>query len=1117
MAVPPIILEIDARRAEQGAARFRRAIDGVKDEARGLVNQSKRLDDNLDQVGRSSSRASNRLKDVRSRSLDSVASSSSNAANRLQRVERAVDRLNRKTGGEFERNLSRTDRTLLGLTRTTNRFTRALSRASRGTRESTARLREQEEAASRVSRTMRGFAAAATVAATAAAAIATQQGIQAFRQYEDVLAEVRAVSGATRTEFEQFSEVTKQLGATTRFSSSQAGESLLFLSRAGFSANESIKALPATLDLALAGTLDLGTAADIVSNALSQFGLSAEETSRAGDILVNTANSSNTSVRQLAEGLKFAGPFAQSLGIELEETAATLGVLGDSGIQASLAGTNLRGILAGLLSPTTKAEAAIQSLGLSVDELSPKTNSLADIFERFRDAGAGPDELVDIFGKLQVSAATALQGTADKVRELNEANQNAEGTSARIAAIIGDTLSGSLFEAAAAAESLALAIGEAGASKAIRAFVDGLTVTIRATKTAVENYGSLLTLLGATAGTTTAVISSYVALNAVIGALSVQSGLATTALAALRGALLSVQRIPMVAALTAIGVALGTVATAFIRSRINATSFGEELLRIAEQIGLIDNAASRLKRLQNEFSEVQRSIANVRESLDEDPDSVSDQRELVELLKTRVEVLEDLSKAQRNFNEQTNETQRQVTQDRLERFRAELESAEDRLQEASDSPVRTPIVEPQLPEQVQQTRVEVETSEASRQVESLQREIDQLSEDNTVSLELESLRSLPTLDVVRDSTVDRLSSVVETLRSGEEPADILASTLQSFEDQLSGLSGETVEAVGNEIDLLQANLDSVDATQLSSTLQDIVGIADGLDVVNQSTLDDLSQMSELLESGDERVNKLVVSLRSAQDQLSSVTGVTDEQSKSLETLSDDIRTFTSNLDSLSSTQAASQLEDLVARLDRAGISAEDAVKISDLEKIQELRDRLDELRAEDVVVNLETRLRDSALTEAEKLVARLQDLGASEDLLRRARETFDELQANRVEEALDQIRSQVEDSPLERRLSRLEDLGATQDQLEEARELLSRSQQAADRVTRPSAVSITDSFTGAGAAFEARQSITSREQEQINLQQDTVEEQRNTTNEVRLLREFLQQQADDRPISNVSV
>lgn len=301
-----------------------------------------------------------------------------------------------------------------------------------------------------------------------------------LKGFEQTMATVQGVTKATEVEFAALTKTARELGATTRFSAQQAGEGLLLLARAGFSAKEAMDAVAATLDLAVAGALDLARATEIAAASIRQFGLEAAEARRVADVLINTTNRTNTNVEQLGETMKFAGPVAGALGISFENAAAAAGVLGDAGIQASLAGTALRGSLAGLLQVTDQGREALEKLGLTLADVSPTTNDFTAIFTKLRDANLTAAEAVAIFGRRQASAALVLTRNVEKVRELTEANESAGGSAAEMARIMDDTLNGALLALRSAIEELFLATGDSGLAGSLRDIVDFSTQVIRA-------------------------------------------------------------------------------------------------------------------------------------------------------------------------------------------------------------------------------------------------------------------------------------------------------------------------------------------------------------------------------------------------------------------------------------------------------------------------------------------------------------------------------------------------------------------------------------------------------------------------------------------------------------
>ena len=311
------------------------------------------------------------------------------------------------------------------------------------------------------------------------ATVALRSAISTIARFEETMGTVRGITRATNEDFAALSEQARSLGATTRFSAAEAADGLLFLARAGFETNESLSALPSTLQLAQAGAIELGEAADIASNVLAQFRLEAEDMVRVADILIMTANSANTDVRQLAEALSKTGPIAGALGISLEETAAAVGTLGNAGIQASVAGTNLRGVLAALLGPTDKAKSSIRALGLSIADVDPSTRSLIEIFKTFRDASLQAQDAVNIFGRRNAAASLVITSLIGDFEKLIEANENAAGEAERMAKIMDDNLIGAFKGLISATQELFLQMGDSGLRGVLRTIVDTMTGALR--------------------------------------------------------------------------------------------------------------------------------------------------------------------------------------------------------------------------------------------------------------------------------------------------------------------------------------------------------------------------------------------------------------------------------------------------------------------------------------------------------------------------------------------------------------------------------------------------------------------------------------------------------------
>ena len=227
------------------------------------------------------------------------------------------------------------------------------------------------------------------VAVGSAAAVPFVLATRVFTGFADKMSEVRAITGASAGEFERLTATAKQLGATTSFSASQVADAMKFLGMAGYNTEQILAGVPAVLNLARAGAVDLGMAADIASDVGSAFGLAADEIGRIADVMAKTATSANTNIEMMGETLKYAAPLANAAGQSLEETAAAIGVLGNNGIKASMAGTDLAMVFKKV---GAEGRAAMEKVGVQTVDATGKVRSVIDIMQ---DLGRATAKMTD--------------------------------------------------------------------------------------------------------------------------------------------------------------------------------------------------------------------------------------------------------------------------------------------------------------------------------------------------------------------------------------------------------------------------------------------------------------------------------------------------------------------------------------------------------------------------------------------------------------------------------------------------------------------------------------------------------------------------------------------------
>ena len=330
--------------------------------------------------------------------------------------------------------------------------------------------------------------------------------IQTGAGFDSAMARVGAGSGASGEELQALREQAKELGRSTVWSSSQAAEGQQFLAMAGFNKEQILKSMPGMLDLASAGGIDLGSAADIGSNILTGMGLDAGEMGRVGDVLVNTFTKSNTSLSMLGETMKYAAPVAKSLGVSVEEAAAMAGKLGDAGIQASMAGTTMRAIMLRLSAPAKEGVEALEALKVKTTDAAGNMRKMPDVLADLNRAMAKMSEAQKaaytkaIFGTEAMSGAFVLMEQAGK-GALQEfiSSVKKSGTAKEVATKQNDNLLGDYKGLTSALEGVSIAFYEK-LEPALRKVTQAGTEGLQWLTGLIKEYPMLTQAVGLAAG-----------------------------------------------------------------------------------------------------------------------------------------------------------------------------------------------------------------------------------------------------------------------------------------------------------------------------------------------------------------------------------------------------------------------------------------------------------------------------------------------------------------------------------------------------------------------------------------------------------------------------------------
>ncbi|WP_232696180.1 phage tail tape measure protein [Brevibacillus daliensis] len=286
-------------------------------------------------------------------------------------------------------------------------------------------------------------------------------------EFDSQMSKVKAISGATAEEFSALRNEAKRLGAATAFTAKQAGEGMEYLALAGWKTNDILSAMPGMLDLAAAGGLDLGRAADITSDTMQAFGISADKATHAADVFAYAQANANTNVEQMGEAMKYAAPVANALGWSLEETAAAQMALADSGIKGSLAGQAFSSSLARLAKPTRQMSNVMNRLGIEFFDAKGNMKSMPDVIKELEKGTAGLTQqqrsaaISAIFGaEAYKHWAVLLERGSGPLDEMTHALETADGKAAEMAKTMLDNLGGKFVIFMSALEGAAIEIYE---------------------------------------------------------------------------------------------------------------------------------------------------------------------------------------------------------------------------------------------------------------------------------------------------------------------------------------------------------------------------------------------------------------------------------------------------------------------------------------------------------------------------------------------------------------------------------------------------------------------------------------------------------------------------------
>lgn len=303
-------------------------------------------------------------------------------------------------------------------------------------------------------------------AASAVVGIGTA-AIKTGADFEAAMSNVAAISGATGDDLKSLTDKAKEMGAKTKFSATESAEAFSYMAMAGWKTTDMLEGIEGIMNLAAASGEDLATTSDIVTDALTAFGLSAKDSTHFADVLAQASSNANTNVGLMGETFKYVAPVAGALGFSAEDCATAIGLMANSGIKASQAGTSLRSIITRMAKPTKDVQGAMDALGVSLTNSDGSMKSLNEIMVDLRKGFAGltadqkAQMAATLGGQEAMSGLLAIVNASDEdFASLTDSIANCDGAAQKMADTMNDNLSGQITILKSGLEGLAISLYE---------------------------------------------------------------------------------------------------------------------------------------------------------------------------------------------------------------------------------------------------------------------------------------------------------------------------------------------------------------------------------------------------------------------------------------------------------------------------------------------------------------------------------------------------------------------------------------------------------------------------------------------------------------------------------
>ena len=318
--------------------------------------------------------------------------------------------------------------------------------------------------------------------------------VNTYKGFESMMSQVQAISGAAGKEFDDLTAKAQEMGATTKFTATEAAQAFNYMAMAGWKPEQMTAGISGIMSLAAASGEDLASTSDIVTDALTAFGLKARDAGHFSDVLAKASASSNTNVGMLGESFKYVAPVAGAMKYSVEDTSLALGLMANSSIKGSMAGTALKTSLANMAAPTNSMAEAMDKYGISLTDSSGNMKTLKGVMDNLRSSLGGLSETEQtaaastIFGKEAMSGMLAIINASEQdYNDLSNAIGNSKDAAQDMADTMLDNLAGSMTLMQSAVEGVQNSFGQR-LTPYVRGFVDSITDAMPAVTVALNDF-----------------------------------------------------------------------------------------------------------------------------------------------------------------------------------------------------------------------------------------------------------------------------------------------------------------------------------------------------------------------------------------------------------------------------------------------------------------------------------------------------------------------------------------------------------------------------------------------------------------------------------------------------